>query len=421
MGKQLLSDVLSVIKPNLRELGEETRFAAELVDRISKNAPPDTNVVLTGSIAKKTFLRHHRDIDVFILFSRSVPKEKLGPAVREVMVSAFPKTGYQLSYAEHPYIRFHYKGRKVDLVPAYRISKAEERMSAVDRSVLHTRYVKKHLSAEQRDDVLLLKQFLRANEIYGAEIKIKGFSGYLCELLIIKYGSFPRLVKAAAKWKPPVFIDLEKYHSKKNIPHAIGRFGDFVVIDPTDSERNVAAAVSTDNFRKFISLCRSFIKKPSKRLFFRKPLSFEQRLSRARGNHKLVVSMPRPDVVDDVLWGQLHRLIRMLSNHLSEFKPKKIIADDSRHLVRLGIVLEKGKLSPRMLVPGPPLEMKENVKRFKSRHRGAKFIKKKNRLYAERKRPAREAETAMKMFFRKFSESDSHLAYPEEMVVIRVQ
>jgi len=419
MAKQLLTEVLSIIKPKPKELREELDFADALVRRIKAKAPQGCEAVLTGSIAKRTFLQDRRDVDIFVLFDRSVPKETFEPAIKKLVKSAFPGVGYQVSYAEHPYARFHFKGRRIDLVPAYRISKAAERISAVDRSVLHTRFVKKNLKAGQRDDVLLLKQFLRANSLYGAEIKIEGFSGYLCELLIMKYKSFMGLLKAASKWKAPVFIDILKEYRKKEVPGAVGRFGSFAVIDPTDKNRNVAAAVSEVNFRKFIKLSKKFLKKPSEDFFFRTPETFEQKVSRAaKTKNVFLISMPRPRVVDDVLWGQLHRLSRQLEEHLEDFVPRKTFADDSRHLVRIAAVLEKEKLPANMVIGGPPLKMKEHVEKFRKMHNKAKFTKKKGRIYAEVKRPVTDARKAIMDFFRKFSRTKSHLAYPEEMVII---
>lgn len=419
MAKQLLTEVLSTIRPKPKELREELDFAEALIRRIEAKAPPGCKVVLTGSIAKRTFLQDRRDVDIFVLFDRSVPKETLEPIIKKLVKSAFPGVGYQVSYAEHPYARFHFKGRRIDLVPAYRISKAAERISAVDRSVLHTKFVKKNLQAGQRDGVLLLKQFLKANSLYGAEIKIEGFSGYLCELLIMKHGSFMGLLRAASKWKAPVFIDMQKEYRKKEISEALERFGSFAVIDPTDKNRNVAAAVSDANFRKFIKLSKAFLRKPSEEFFFRKPETFEQKASRAAKTKKVfIISMPRPQVVDDVLWGQLHRMARQLEDHLEDFGPGKTLADDSRHLVRVAIILEKEKLPAKMMIEGPPLKMKEHAEKFRKRHRRTKFTKKKGKIYAEVKRPVTDARKAIKEFFKKFSRTKSHLAYPEEMLII---
>jgi tRNA nucleotidyltransferase (CCA-adding enzyme) len=419
--KTILSRALAAIKPTDEELSRELGFADLLIAHVRENAPAGCDVVLTGSMAKRTFLRDKRDIDIFVLFDRSVPKEKLEPFMKDVMEAAFPGLGYQLSYAEHPYVRFHFEGRRIDLVPAYKIADASERVSAVDRSVLHTKFVLRSLKGGMVDDVLLLKQFLRANSLYGAEIKVEGFSGYLCELLIIRYGGFLKLLRGASKWKQPVFIDLKGHHKgKKAQTEAMKRFASgFVVVDPTDGNRNVAAAVSDANARRFVSLSKAFLKKPSEPFFFRREETFEEQAAKAaRGKSLFILSMPRPDVVDDILWGQLHKMLGQLKAHLAGFGPKEIIADDSRHLVRLAIVLERDRLPEKMLVAGPPLDMKGHVAQFKKSHRRAKFIIKKKKLFAEVKRPVWKAEDAIRSFFRAFASTRSHLAYPEEMLVL---
>lgn len=443
--KAVLRQVLSSIKPSAGQAHEEVAFARKLVKRIKTIVPQGCDVVLAGSIAKGTFLQDKRDVDIFVVFDRSVPKDTFEWAIKKIMEAAFPRTGYQLSYAEHPYVRFHFQGRRIDLVPAYRISKAIERLSAVDRSVLHTEFVLGSLKKGQTDDVLLLKAFLRANSLYGAEIKVQGFSGYLCELLVINYGGFVKLVQTAAKWKEPVFIDVKKYYKsakkqkksknqkikkQKNtlatanansIDGAIERFGFFVVIDPTDMNRNVAAAVSRENFRKFTALCRKFLKKPAADHFLKKPETFEQTVAKSgHGAQVFMLTMPRPNVVDDVLWGQLNRMAAQLQAHLAEFKPKEILADDGQHLVRLAIILGKDKLPPELTVEGPPLEMKKHVQSFKKSHRKAKFIKKQKRIYAIVKRPVPKtrAEAAIIEFFRSFQKTKSHLACAEELIVL---
>jgi tRNA nucleotidyltransferase (CCA-adding enzyme) len=414
----VLSRVLQVIRPTAAEAAAEVRFSRLLVEHIRASAPRGSEVVLTGSMAKRTFLRAKRDVDVFVLFSRGVPRDALEPHIKGIMERAFPGRAYQLSYAEHPYARFRLHCRRIDLVPAYRIADASERVSAVDRSVLHTSFVRRNLKSA--GDVLLLKAFLQANGLYGAEIKVQGFSGYLCELLIIRYGTFMGLARAAAKWKLPVFIDIKGYHKGKAAIAAMQeKLGRFAVIDPTDRNRNVAAAVSPENLSGFIRLCRAFLKKPSERMFLRAPESFEARVSEAAKGAKLfMVTLPRPDVVDDVLWGQLHRLMGQLGRHLAGYGPKAILADDSQHIVRLAVILGKGELGPRMAVEGPPAAMKAHAAAFRKSHPGARFIKRKNRLCAIVKRPVRKAGSSILEFFRGLSGTASHLACGEELIVI---
>ena len=442
----ILRQVLPAIKPTAQQSREELAFSEKLIKRIRQVVPSGCGVVLAGSVAKGTFLKDKRDIDIFVVFDRTVPKNSFEQAIKRIMESAFPRMGYQVSYAEHPYVRFHLEGRRIDLVPAYRISNAVERMSAVDRSVLHTKFVLGSL--KNADGVLLLKAFLRANSLYGAEIKVQGFSGYLCELLIIEYGSFPKLMKAASKWKEPVFIDIKNYYklksakaklkkqkkskttkleTEKTFEDILERFGSherpafLVVIDPTDKDRNVAAAVSKENFRRFAALCKLFLKKPSAEYFLKKPETFEQKAARvSRGSKLFMLTMPRPDVVDDVLWGQLNRMSGQLEKHLEGFEPKTILADDGWNIVRLAIVLGTDRLPSEMTVKGPPLEMNEHVESFKKSHRKAKFLVKKKQIYAIVKRPAREAkaESAIMDFFRSFQKTKSHLACAEELIVL---
>ena len=145
---------------------------------------------------------------------------------------------------------------------------------------MHVKYIYKNLKRSAIPDVRLLKKFLRAAGAYGAEIRIEGFSGYLCELLIIKYGSFMRFLREAAQWKEStrnenkknvLIIDLAKYYPRALYPRLIEKFKDsrLIVIDPTDKNRNVAAIVSKESIRRLSLVARAFIKAPTEKYFFR--------------------------------------------------------------------------------------------------------------------------------------------------------
>ena len=88
---------------------------------------------------------------------------------------------------------------------------------------------------------------------YGSEFKVGGFAGYLCELLIIKYGSFEETLKAATNWQYGHIIDLEDYGTG-------GQFNDpLIMIDPTDKNRNVGAALRLNKFSEFIQSARNYL------------------------------------------------------------------------------------------------------------------------------------------------------------------
>jgi len=416
----MLESVILRIKPTAPEQRKEKAYAKSLVKMVQKAAPAGCKVVLTGSIAKGTYLRDSRDIDIFVLFPKTTPKESFESIIEGLVKKAFPGIGYQLSYAEHPYARLHHEGRKIDLVPAYMIRHSSERLSAVDRSVLHTKYILKKMSGRQKDDVLLLKQLLKANSLYGAEIKIEGAPGYLCELLILNYGSFPKLVNSVSGWSLPLTIDLARHYSSRSEITALPeRFAsDLVVIDPTDRNRNVAAALSGENLRRFIRLCRDFKKNPGNLFFFRTPKTFEQKMKSLKGKgFAYVISLPKPEIVDDVLWGQLKKLMHQLHSRLEkdgfDLPVSSLVADDSGGLIRIGLSVCDNRLPKTMAVEGPMLDMEGHVKAFRRRHKGAKFITRTDRIYAIGKRRIRTPEDSIKAFFSGLLKNGkSHLAYP---------
>lgn len=414
----VLEKVLKEIEPTQKEAGKIREFAAALVKLIGQYSGK-REVLLAGSIAKGTYLREKADIDIFVLFGEKRSKLEMKAELEKIMMGAFPGTRYQLNYAEHPYIRFRINGRQVDLVPAYRMKVGGERLTAVDRSVLHTRYIIRNLKKNRKKDVLLLKQLLRANGLYGAEIKTQGFSGYLCELLILKYGSFRKLAKEAAKWKLPVIIDLKKYYKRGDRGTLVAKFDSgFVVVDPTDRNRNVAAALSGKNLAGFIMLCRKFNNKPSASMFLKQPETFEEKIRGIKKYFVYVVEMPRPNVVDDVLWGQLKKLTKQLEHALEEYEPSEIFAESDRK-VKIAIPVKLRKTTAIAEYPGPPVGMKNHAEKFRKMHRKAAILERKGRLVAVEKRKPQAVENAIKEFLRKHSKTDSHLAYPVSRILVR--
>jgi tRNA nucleotidyltransferase (CCA-adding enzyme) len=404
MPLKLLHDMAKQITPTPEETRQEVSLANEMAGKLRRHAGKRCRVIIAGSIAKRTFLRDSKDIDIFLLFSKETKKSEFEGIVRKLVARAFPSLRHEVRYAEHPYLRMHYHGRKVDIVPAYQIKNASERLSAVDRSILHTKYILGKLGKSQRREVLLLKKFLRAGGIYGAEIKVEGFSGYLCELLIVHYKSFASLLKATKKWKNGTFIDIEKYYkTKRDIENAGKKFGaPLVAIDPTDKNRNVAAAVSVASMKKFILLASRFLKKPSTE-FFSAPETFDEGV-RAMVKRKGVaysISFPAPDAVDDILWGQLKKLSGQFVKFLQskDFSIRAMLLDSNGKVSEIAILLESDRLPDKKLILGPATKLKKNAGDFKKAHRGARFVVKSRRIAAYVKRDIKDFKGAAEKFF----------------------
>lgn len=274
-----------------------------LEKRIASKGLP-AKPLLVGSVAKGVHLTG-TEIDIFVTFPPDTPREVLekeGLALGDLLDRPLRM------YAEHPYTRGWYGGFEVEIVPCYRITDATQRMSAVDRTPLHVDYVLGHVKGRQTDEIRLLKAWAEGIGVYGAEAKVLGFSGYLCELLVLKCGSFRGVLEASLTWKPGTVIELERPPSR-TFPEPLA------VVDPVDPNRNVASAVGVEQLATFVHAAREYLRSPDVRFFFPrplKPLSLPKlrALARKRGSGLLAISVPAPAVTEDVLYPQLRKAYR---------------------------------------------------------------------------------------------------------------
>ena len=218
--------------------------------------------MMTGSVARGTWVRGDKDIDIFMLFPPTLSREELqekGLAAAYGVVDKF-KGSSEEKYAEHPYLNAVIEGFDVDLVPCYHVESTAEMKCAVDRTPFHTRYLLDRIGG-LHDDVLLMKQFAKGGGVYGSDHMTGGFSGYLCELLVLAYGGFNALLQAAAKFRYGEVIDIEEFYpDKKTIRKLFSE--PLIVIDPTDKTRNVAAALTPTRFSEFMELARNYCARP---------------------------------------------------------------------------------------------------------------------------------------------------------------
>lgn len=414
--ERAFKDLILEIAPSKKEIITEKRLADSLIKRIKSYSPANARAMLAGSVAKGTFLKDSKDIDIFLLFPKSVEKEEFEKIVKKVAAKAFPKEKKYTHYAEHPYVRIKLGNRKIDLVPAYDIKTAEEKASAVDRSVLHTKYILKKLSKEKRTDVLLLKKLFKANGLYGAEIRVEGFSGYLCELLIIKYGSFANSMRAISKWKHRIVIDLEKHYENSKRPMEKFPLSQLIVIDPVDKQRNVAAIVSQENMKRAIALAKKVLKTQDTKFFVGSEKEFkEKELAKLFRSKQPIYSLSfkKPNIVDDILWGQLKRFEKNIITGLEhlEFEVTGTVLKEENNTCELFFRLKRAKLNPKMLLKGPPLrkDLAKNIESFKKSHKNSKLVKKNGHVFAIVKREFQEAHSALKLIISKEQNVPSHI------------
>lgn len=378
-------DILDEIKPSqkernrLQETYKEIRKKAEKISQ-KKQIPP--KIELVGSSDRDTWLSGERDIDIFLLLPKSLDRESFEKIGLEIGKEIFPNG--TVEYAEHPYVKGQKNGFEIDIVPCYHVNSASKAKSSVDRTPFHNKYIKnKDIDGDQ---VRLLKSFTKGVGIYGSKLKIQGFSGYLCELLILHYGGFREVIQEAIKWRPQIYLDIENHGDKK--------FDDpLIVVDPTDPSRNVAAVVKEESLAKFIDWCKRFDKNPRKKLFF--PFTPEptpmtkkdlNKKLKERDTNILCINFKAPDIVEDQLYPQLRKtensLVQELQNKGFDIIRSEVMAENTCTIL-LELNIEKQSKVKKHI--GPPVYIQDHAEKFKSKWE-KKDTDKKTGIYIENNR-----------------------------------
>jgi tRNA nucleotidyltransferase (CCA-adding enzyme) len=375
--EKICTKVLRKVTPSEKEKEEVLRFSKNLAKKLTKKLQSSgirAKAHVHGSVAKDTWLAGEKDIDMFVLLPKAYTKE-IFPKVLNIIKTLVGEKWME-AYAEHPYIEAEVEEHKIDFVPCFKIERAEEAISSVDRTPLHTFYIKRHLNQQAKNEVRLLKRFMRGVDTYGAEIRVGGFSGYLCELLILRYKSFLNTLKTFVQHKKRIVIDVKGYYEGRENELRLLFKEPLVVVDPVDKGRNVASAVQPQKLYTFIAAARAFLKNPDVKFFFPPETvalpaeELKQKLAR-RGSAIIFLTFGKVEAVPDILWGQLYKSQRSLCKliQLSGFNVLRDIPWSDEKTVNMFIFeLEQRFISPVRKHLGPPLEKKNECEKFLLKH-----------------------------------------------------
>jgi tRNA nucleotidyltransferase (CCA-adding enzyme) len=360
----LIYKVLPLCEPTHsqeRRIAKVAQEAKTHVDSYVAQLDDVVDVVFGGSFAKGTWLPDHADIDIFVKIKPSVGIEKFEEMGREIGSEALKSYGPKLRYSDHPYVEVFVKKVRVNVVPCYDVEQGKWQ-SAADRSPFHTRYISSNFDDEKRRQARLLKKFLKSVGIYGAEISTEGFSGYVSEVLVLKYSSFENLLRAAADWQERQIIAVSDYDSDfvrvSNSP--------VIIIDPVDSRRNLGTAISPESVAKFMLAARKFLEKPS--------LDFFKEGKYGRGTIKLlpnvlVVEFSHEKKSPDIIWGQLKRSLSAIAKQLelAHFEVlRSSCVTDEKSSAALAFLLESITLPPYTKRKGPEAFRRKDTASFLS-------------------------------------------------------
>ena len=376
--EEIRAEVLRRVTPSSEERKRVLELAEGLKQRVreaSEEAGVEAEVKVEGSVAKDTWLSEEPDIDIFMRVPTTMPREAFRTICLEIARRATKGFKQVERFAEHPYLEAIINDVTVNIVPCYRVKRGKW-ISATDRTPFHTDYIKLLLNEPLQGEVRLLKKFMKGIGVYGAEIRVGGFSGYLCELLTLHYGSFDETLRSIADWRERRIIDHEGYYAgRKNEVKKIFE-EELVVVDPVDRGRNVAAAVRKERLDEFIVAAREFLKSPHLRFFYPDEVeAFDaEKLVQAittRGSTIVFVRFGRVKAVADVLWGQLYKSQRSLRKMLQQHD-FNILRDrawsDEEDLNVLLFEVERRLLPPIKRHLGPPIEKKVECEKFLRKH-----------------------------------------------------
>ena len=357
--KEIISKVSKNVIPSKtieKSKKEIADLAFKLVEKEIEKYPEVTGLEFGGSFAKDTWLPEGADIDIFVRFKKSTTEEKFEKISKKIGFNSLKKYFPYVRYSEHPYVEAKIKDTKINLVPFYDV-KIGEWKSAADRSTFHTKFMQKSLTSKMKNDVRILKTFLKSNGIYGAEIAKQGFSGYVSEVLVLHFGSFENIIRSISEIKENQVIG--KTSKRFETP--------IVIIDPVDSNRNLAAAISNENIGKLILICRAFKDKSTLEFFRNKKLG----IAKKYWDNLLVIEFNFKIRSPDIIWGQIKRATSSLSTQL-ELGGFNVLRSkshtDQKNEACLFFFLESSKINQIYPKNGPDFFREDSSKSFISKN-----------------------------------------------------
>ncbi|MFQ5831780.1 MAG: hypothetical protein ACE5H4_03670 [Candidatus Thorarchaeota archaeon] len=277
LSHEVRTSVLAELTPTVSEIEMQAAVIGKLKEALENHAGsgdfPYSFIAAQGSTGKKqTQLRGASDLDVFVALKKRDFEEILEldvkrrtQAIDQLMedmvdnwfapaLDSIGAKSLQKAFSQHPYLSLVMDGFDVDIVSCFDLTfneLAEDGpITVMDRTIHHTEYVANHLNSNLREDVRMLKSFVRASHSYGDTCAVgrMGFTGYAIELLVILKGGFDDALEALLR------LDLEPVDPLErslNTLRQIPTFKDdhIFIIDPTDTSRNVASSFDARAYR----------------------------------------------------------------------------------------------------------------------------------------------------------------------------
>ncbi|MAH03407.1 hypothetical protein CMI39_01325 [Candidatus Pacearchaeota archaeon] len=384
----ILKEVLEKVTPSKDELNKIKEDLDRFLKEFKKRNNLNVEVFVGGSLAKNTLIKKDvYDADIFVRFNKKYKDSEISGLTNKILKKFTKST---IVHGSRDYFKVKLNPIfYLEIIPVIKVKNPKNARNITDLSYSHVKDINQRLKSKKiLDEIRLAKAFCYANNCYGAESYIKGFSGYSLELLVYHYGSFLKFIKEIVKNKDKVIIDIEKhYKNKQNVLMDINNSklqSPIILIDPTYKQRNALAALSYETFEKFKKNCRDFLKNPSLKSFEVRKIDLSKIKKNAIRNKLefILIKINTNKQEGDVAGTKLLKFHNHLTKEIEKFflvKNNGFLYNQKKSAECFFVVKSKKEI----LHEGPNIKQKENIKNFKKKHKNT-FIKK-NKIYAKEK------------------------------------
>lgn len=384
--QQIINSKTKEIAPTKEEKQKVKKIISDFHNIFKKRKSlKDVKIEISGSLAKDTWLSNKSDIDFSFAYPLKFSELKISNLLEKELKKT--KIKYKKLHGSRDYFKASYKNFEFELVPIIRTNKITQIKNITDATPYHVKWVNKN-SKKIKDEIRLFKEFCKGAKIYGGESHIKGFSGYVCEILVIKNKTFLKTLKEISKWKlkKKIIIDVEKQHNKNSLKffNKSKIQNPLVIIDPTDKGRNAAAAVSEKSIKKIIKNSKDFLKNPKESYFKKKELTKKDiEKSLKKDEEVVIIKMILKEGKSDVIGSSALKALKFFERELKNLM-FEVVSVDYDHESFTGWIITKKIKTDYYYHKGPKVSDKKNSEVFKKKHKKTNI--KNNFLVAKIKR-----------------------------------
>lgn len=385
----ILKEVLKKVEPSKEDLeiieNSLKEFKVKFEKRL-KSLKIDAELFIGGSFAKKTVIKKDKyDVDVFVRFDKKYNNREISNLLAKTLKSF---KNISKIHGSRDYFTLKISpGFFIELIPVKKINNLKEAENITDMSYSHVKYINRKIKSQKiLDEIRIAKAFCYANNCYGAESYIHGFSGYALELLVYYYGSFTRFANAVTKMnEEKIVIDIEKHYRNRQVAlmdiNNSKLDSPIILVDPTYKSRNALAALSYETFEKFKSVCKKFLRSPSMKLFEieRTDLNKIKEDAKKKKYEFILLEVKTKKQEGDIAGSKLLKFYNHLNSEVEDFfsvKKKGFNYNGKKSARYFFVVKGKGEI----IRTGPYLKDKKHVSKFRKKHK--KTFPDKGRIYS---------------------------------------